>query len=572
MTTVYPEPLRALLKPILPYLEDESVSEVVVHGPHEVWVERGGRLQRTEASFTEEGLLGAARQLAQAAGRVLDEERPRVEGRLADGTWVHAVLPPIARRGLTLCLRKRLRGRLTLEALEQQGTLSAPMAWVLEAALHCRLNILVAGGAGSGRTTLMHALGVMLPAHERILTVEEVAELQLPQPYVVSLEGRAGDRQGRGAVEVGELLQWVPRLRPDRLLVGEVRGAEAWALLQALHGGSGGALCGVQAHGSQQALQRLESLCLLAGVSLPPPTVRTLVASAFQLVLCCERLADGSRRVVELAEVLPAGEHGELRTWPLFTFTPLVRGAEQVLGYHAPTGLVPTFLERARAAGFPELVESFFDPATYKLPPPLAGPRGGVPEPRWVPSLRHRAQGEPDPERFAQERQALAQRLQEEARGGTQRVSSTSELPQLPPLLEEPPTAALRGATPRPSPPPPPPEAIEHVDEEDIPSVPTRPLGIKVQSHGEEATLAGEGAQPGATPPRPAQASRPPPPPAVRPGLPAQPPRRTPSGSRPSPIVRGPPAPAEGGAQGAQGGDSAVERTEIHPVPGRSRR
>jgi pilus assembly protein CpaF len=465
--TMYSESLRAFLRPVLPFLDDDSVSEILINGPTDVWIERKGKLSKTEATFSEEGLLGAARNMAQFVGRTLNDERPRMDARLPDGSRIHVVLPPLARHGPTISIRKFFRDKLTVDALLRFNSLIAPMARLIEAGIHSKLNALVAGGTGSGKTTLLNILSSLIPAEDRILTIEDSAELQLQQPHVVSLETRPPDKNGKGAVEIGDLLNSALRLRPDRIIVGEVRGGEAFHLMQALNTGHGGSLATLHANTPVDTLRRLESLCLMSSVELPLVAVRAQVASAIQLIVCCERFPDGSRRVISLSEVLPLNDKGEYRTQDLFVFTPLSKAEDgRVLGYHAPTGLLPTFLAKARAYGFSDLNESFFDPATYGVPPPPSFHQGEAYAVRWAPSLKHRERGEPDPDHLRHALHALEQRLKEEARSN----APSSPGMAAPAPARPQPKAAAPAARPPPRPAPPVPE----LSDEDKTPPPTR--------------------------------------------------------------------------------------------------
>lgn len=361
--TMFSESLRAFLKPVVPFLDDPEVSEVLINGPAEVWVESRGKLSRTRAAFSEEGLLAAARNMAQYVGRPLSEDRPRLDARLPDGSRIHVVLPPIARRGTTISIRKFFGEKLKPAQLIQFGSLSAAMARFLEAAIGLRVNLVVSGGTGSGKTSLLNALSSFIPPGERILTLEDSAELQLQQPHLVALETRPADRLGKGAVEIADLLHSALRLRPDRIVVGEVRGGECFHLLQAMNTGHGGSLTTVHANTPLDTLRRLESLCLLSGVELPLRAVRAQIASAVHLVVCCGRLSDGTRKVTHVSEVLPLDDRGEYRLQDLFVFSQTGRGPEgEVQGAHAPTGLLPALLPRLAAGGFADLDAGFFDP------------------------------------------------------------------------------------------------------------------------------------------------------------------------------------------------------------------
>lgn len=397
--SMYSESLRAFLKPINAFLDDESVTEVMINAPDEIWIERGGKVFRTDARFTEEGLLAAARNIGQFVGRVLNDERPRLDARLPDGSRIHVVLPPVARRGPVVAIRKFFQDKLGMEKLIGFGAATPQLARIIEAAVRLKLNIIVAGGTGSGKTTLLNVVGQYIPEDERIITIEDSAELQMNQPHIVGFESRPPDKFGKGEVTLGDLLNSSLRLRPDRIVVGEVRGGEAFHLLQAMNTGHGGSLATTHANTPVDTLRRIESLCLMSGIELPMVAVRAQVASAIDLVICCERLVDGSRKITHVAEVLPLNEKGEYRTQDLYLYTVTGKTPEgKLLGYHAPTGILPTFASRLKSYGFDDMDEAFFDPATYKLRPPPATHTDDAHTTRWAPSLRHREQGEADPE------------------------------------------------------------------------------------------------------------------------------------------------------------------------------
>jgi pilus assembly protein CpaF len=417
--SMYNESLRAFLKPVLPYLDDPSVSEIMINGPADIWIERKGLLTKTDAVFSEEGLMGAARNMAQFVGRVLSEERPRLDARLPDGSRIHVVIPPIARRGTTISIRKFFKDKLTIESLIKFKSMTPQMARLIDAAIHTKLNMLVSGGTGSGKTTLLNIVSSLIPDEERILTIEDSAELQLNQSHLVAFESRPPDKFGKGGVDMGDLLNSALRLRPDRIVVGEVRGGEAFYLVQAMNTGHGGSLATCHANTPTDTLRRIESLCLMSAVELPLVAVRAQVASAINFVVCCERLHDGSRKTIALSEVLPLNDKGEYRTQDIFVFTPVTKDADgHILGYHAPTGIIPTFVAKARAYGFGDLDESFFDPATYGVPPPPTFQVGTSYEVRWAPSLKHREQGRPDPSEYRKHMQDFEKKLLEDSRAG----------------------------------------------------------------------------------------------------------------------------------------------------------
>lgn len=416
--TMYNESLRAFLRPILPYLDDESVSEIMINGPDDIWIERKGRLSKTDAHFTEEGLLGAARNMAQFVGRLMSDERPRLDARLPDGSRIHVVLAPVARKGTTISIRKFFKDRLKPQNLVDFGSITVPMLRLIEASVMIKQNMLVSGGTGSGKTTLLNVLSSLIPNDERILTIEDSAELQLQQEHLVPFESRPADKFGKGEVNMGHLLHSALRLRPDRIIVGEVRGGEAFDLMQAMNTGHGGSMATVHANTPTDSLRRLEALCLMAGIDMPMVAVRAQVASAINFIVCCERLHDGSRKTIAVSEVLPLNDKGDYRTQDIFLYIPVAKDEDgRVLGYHAPTGILPTFLQKARAYGFDDLTEAFFDPATYGVPPPpLIHGLGEQVTTHWAPSLKHREKGVPDPEDFQDNWRDFEKRLKDEAR------------------------------------------------------------------------------------------------------------------------------------------------------------
>ncbi len=417
--SMYTESLRAFLKPVLHYLDDESVTEIMINGPTDIWIERKGKVSKSDVVFSEEGLLGAARNMAQFVGRPLTDERPRLDARLPDGSRIHVVLPPIARKGTTISIRKFFKDKLTVDRLISFGSIVPAMVRTIEAAVLVKLNMVVSGGTGSGKTTLLNVLSNLIPSEERILTIEDSAELQLNQEHLVPFESRPADKFGKGEVNMGMLLQSALRLRPDRIVVGEVRGGEAFDLMQAMNTGHGGSMATVHANTPTDTLRRLESLCLMSGVELPMVAIRAQVASAINFIVCCERLQDGSRKTIAVSEVLPLNEKGDYRTQDLFLFVPVSKDEDgNILGYHAPTGILPTFLAKARAYGFTDLTEEFFDPAFYGIPPPpLLHGVGESVNIQWVKSLKHREKHQPDPDDFASDYRDFEERLREEARG-----------------------------------------------------------------------------------------------------------------------------------------------------------
>jgi len=289
-----PDPLAALMN-------DAGITEVIVNGPHEVWIERRGRLQRASLRFDDaDALRDACVRLAARAGRRLDDAQPMVDARLADGSRLNAVLPPLAPDGPLLTLRRFAPRPFTLPELVELGSLSQEDASLLDACIRARLSIVISGGTSSGKTSLLGALAACIDAAERIVTVEDAAELRIDRPHVARLEARGASLEGRGEVGIRELVRNALRMRPDRLVVGEVRGGEALDMLQAMTTGHDGSLTTVHAKSPDDALRRIELLALMAGLELPHAAVREQVASAFDVVVQVMRRSDGERRLVSI--------------------------------------------------------------------------------------------------------------------------------------------------------------------------------------------------------------------------------------------------------------------------------
>jgi pilus assembly protein CpaF len=293
------------LGPLEPLLQDPAVEEVMVSGTAPVWVERGGRLERTGVRFAHErDLRDAIERILAPLGRRVDEAEPVCDARLPDGSRVNVVIPPLALDGPALTIRRFRRRGFTPDELVANGTLSRPLLDFLARAVRARATILVCGGTGSGKTTTLNALSTFIGAGERVITIEDAAELRLRQPHVIRLEARPPNLEGRGEVTIRRLVRNALRMRPDRIVVGEVRGPEALDMLTALSTGHDGSLCTIHAGSPTEALRRVETLGLMAGLGLPHAALRDQVADAFDLVVCQARAADGTRRVVAVAEVV----------------------------------------------------------------------------------------------------------------------------------------------------------------------------------------------------------------------------------------------------------------------------
>ncbi|MEO8594337.1 MAG: CpaF family protein [Candidatus Solibacter sp.] len=349
------------LGPLEPLLQDPTISDILVNGCHQVYVERKGILELTNVRFHDEAhLLRIIDRIVSKVGRRVDESNPMVDARLRDGSRVNAIIPPLAVDGAVLSIRRFGTDRLMPDDLVAKGALTRGMMRLLEAAVRARLNIIVAGGTGAGKTTLLNALSWFISPRERILTIEDAAELQLKQPHVVRLETRPENLEGRGAVRQRQLLINSLRMRPDRIVVGEVRGEEALDMLQAMNTGHDGSLTTVHANTPRDAVSRLEVMVTMANANIHLAAIRQQVASAVHLLLQCTRLSDGTRRVTSITEV--TGMEGEVITMQeIFTFER--RGLSpdgRVLGRFCATGILPKFNEKLLSAGI-RLPSEIFD-------------------------------------------------------------------------------------------------------------------------------------------------------------------------------------------------------------------
>ena len=338
--------------PIEPFLADDTVSEVMVNGPHQIYIERQGRLAPVDARFTSaDSLLRVIERIVSPLGRRIDEGVPMVDARLPDGSRVNAIIPPLSLVGPVLTIRKFATQRFSMERLVANGSLTHAMAEFLQLCVRYRKNIVVSGGTGSGKTTFLNALSESIPTSERIVTIEDAAELRLVQPHVLSLEARPANVEGRGEITIRELVRNALRMRPDRIIVGECRGGEALDMLQAMNTGHDGSLTTGHANSPRDLLSRLEVMVLMAGMDLPVRAIREQIASAVDIIVQQTRLSDGRRRVTAIVEV--DGMEGEvILTQPLFAFKQRGVGADgEILGRHVAFGQAPRFYEELREAG-----------------------------------------------------------------------------------------------------------------------------------------------------------------------------------------------------------------------------
>jgi pilus assembly protein CpaF len=337
--------------PIEPFLADETITEIMVNGPKNIYIERGGKVIRTTAQFeSNDHVMRIIDRIVAPLGRRIDEAQPYVDARLPDGSRVNAVIPPISLVGPTITIRKFFKIPLTVEQLIQFGSITPEAIEFLKACVQSRLNILVSGGTGSGKTTFLNILSGFIPDDERIVTIENAAELQLRQEHVVTLESRPPNIEGRGEVSIRDLVINSLRMRPERIIVGECRGAEALDMLQAMNTGHDGSLTTLHANSARDALARMETMVLMAGMELPHRAIREQISSAIDLIIQQERMRDGSRRIVAISEV--QGMEGDVITMSeIFAFEKTGIENGKIIGRLMPTGLRPKFMEKIEATG-----------------------------------------------------------------------------------------------------------------------------------------------------------------------------------------------------------------------------
>jgi pilus assembly protein CpaF len=342
--------------PLEPFLHDDTVTEVMVNGRDAIYIERKGKIEQTQAAFLDDAhLMRIIDKIVSTVGRRVDESSPMVDARLPDGSRVNAIIPPLALKGPTLTIRKFSRDPYTMDDLIEFGSISPKAAQFLAACVHGKLNILISGGTGTGKTTTLNAMSAFIPNAERIVTIEDAAELQLQQEHVITLEARPPNIEGQGEIRIRELVRNSLRMRPDRIIVGEVRGPETLDMLQAMNTGHEGSLTTIHANSPRDALSRLETLVMTAGVELPHRAIREQIASAFDLLIQISRLVDGSRRLTHISEVLGM-ESDVITLQDVFVAKPpdeeaASSGATKLLGSLECTGLKPHFLEKMAANG-----------------------------------------------------------------------------------------------------------------------------------------------------------------------------------------------------------------------------
>lgn len=368
---IYEESLNTFLKPVAQYIDDPKVAEIMINGYNDVYIESGGKLTKIKSNFTERGLMTLAVNIAQFVGRQLNDENPRLDARLPDGSRIHVVLPPIAKNGVIISIRKFFKEKLTVQRLIDFGSFTPEGARFIQVCVELAKNMIISGGTGSGKTTMLNVLSNFIPSHQRIITMEDALELQLGHEHVVRFETRPPDKLGKGQVTMADLLHSSLRLRPDRVILGEVRGSECFDLLQAMNTGHGGSMSTTHANTPIETCGRLESLILMGGIELPLRAIRAQISSAINIIVSCARLADGSRRTTHISEMMPLDSKGDYQMQDIFVFNQTHKDEKgKIFGYFTPTGCLPTFYNTIVSSGFPDIREEFFNPETYGLEPP----------------------------------------------------------------------------------------------------------------------------------------------------------------------------------------------------------
>jgi pilus assembly protein CpaF len=351
---VYDQTILQFFEPIRPFLDDPSVSEVMINGPDQIYIERKGRLELTTARFaTREALMSALRNLSQYVGKPVTEERPILEGRLPDGSRVEALIPPVAPEGPHVAIRRFFKETLTVERLVEFGSMPGIAAAALQACVISKLNIMIAGGTGSGKTSMLNALSSFIPDGERVVVIEDSREIQFQKPHVVQLEARPADGKGKGQVTIRDLFRATLRMRPDRVIVGEIRGGEAMDIIQAMTSGHGGCMGTLHASYPKDTLTRLETMVMMSDIDMPLTAMRNQIGSGMQLIVQVSRLQDGSRKVTHITEVtgfdLQAQAYG-LRD----IFVRRYSGTDargNIVSELVPTGLLPLCMHQLEEHG-----------------------------------------------------------------------------------------------------------------------------------------------------------------------------------------------------------------------------
>lgn len=351
---VFSAAIQNFLGPVVPLLNDAEVSEILINGPKEIFVERGGKLFKTDAHFaSEDNLRAAVNNIAQSVGRRINDEEPRLDARLPDGSRIHAVIPPCSRNGTTVSIRKFLKSTMSFKDYVRIGAISKDAAQFLDISMFLGKNILISGGTGSGKTTLLGVLCSRIPKGQRIIVIEDASELSIDYEHVVNFETRMADPRGKGEVSMRDLLKSSLRLRPDRIILGEVRGSEALELVNAMNTGHKGCLGTIHANSPHDAIIRLEALAMSSESKISEKAIQQQIGSAVDMVVQISRFSDGSRRIAQIAEMSDSSD-GTYHLKPIFDMKGLSLGADgKVLGELKPTGTLPSFMDEIEAFRIP---------------------------------------------------------------------------------------------------------------------------------------------------------------------------------------------------------------------------
>lgn len=369
MSSVFSDAIEQFLSPIKSLLDDPSVSEIMINGAHEIFVEQKGLVHKVANKFqSEDALNSAMRAIAQSVGRVIDADNPRLDARLPDGSRIHVVLPPMARQGTTVAIRKFSEEKLTLNDLISFGSMSKTAARFLDVCIYLGKNVIVSGGTGSGKTTMLNVLGTRIPKTQRLIIIEDASELQIHADHVVCFETRKGDpTRAITEVSIRDLVVSSMRLRPDRIIVGEVRGEEALDLIQVMNTGHDGSMGTVHANNPVDACTRLETLCLMGDTKIPPDAIRKMVGSAMQIIVQCSRYHDGGRRVSHISEILGIDKNGNYVSRDIFRWVQTGKDPEtdRYIGEMVACNYVPTFFEDIVVNKLPFPKRDFISPEWY---------------------------------------------------------------------------------------------------------------------------------------------------------------------------------------------------------------
>ncbi len=369
-SSVFQDAIKNFLRPVKDLLEDPNVSEIMINGPRQIFAERKGLIYLTENKFTaEEDLLAAMRAIAQSVGRVIDSDNPRLDARLPDGSRIHVVIPPMARNGTTVAIRKFSEDKLTLKNLISFGAISADAARFLDICIYLGKNVIVSGGTGSGKTTMLNVLGTRVPTTQRLLIIEDSAELQINAEHVVCFETRKEDiAKGITEVSIRDLVLSAMRLRPDRIIVGEVRGVEALDLIQVMNTGHDGSMGTVHANTPSDACTRLETLSLSGDTRIPPDAIRKMIGSAMEIIVQCSRYHDGSRKISHISEISGLDDHGRYISKDIFRWVQTGKNPDtgEFIGEMAACGYLPTFFDEIAVNKLPFPKAKFLTPEWYR--------------------------------------------------------------------------------------------------------------------------------------------------------------------------------------------------------------